>query len=54
MDKKKYISPETEEILLEPAQMIAESIQIGEGEADGSDALVNERDEIEGGWGNLW
>jgi hypothetical protein len=53
MNKKEYIKPETEELLIEPAQMIAASMPIGDGDADGSDGLSKDRqDEIE--WGNLW
>lgn len=53
MNKKEYIKPETEELLIEPAQMIAVSMSIGEGDADGDEVLSKDRqDEIE--WGNLW
>lgn len=56
MNKKEYIKPETEIILLEvQAQMMTTSPltqpNVGEGEADGSDVLVNQR---RGKWGNLW
>ena len=61
MNKKKYIKPETEMLFLETTQMIAASLPLvsgggGGGEADESDPLADERDEIveEGVWGNLW
>ena len=57
MNKKKYIKPETEVLFLETAQMIAASLPlVSGGEADESDPLADERDEIveEGVWGNLW
>lgn|GEM_PF-1352405 len=61
MNKKKYIKPETEVLFLETTQMIAASLPLvsgggGGGEADESDPLADERDEIveEGVWGNLW
>lgn len=54
MNKKEYIKPETEELLIEPAQMIAASIpKVDDDEADDSEVLSDERhEEIE--WGNLW
>lgn len=59
MNKKKYIKPETEVLFLETTQMIAASLPLvsgGGGEADESDPLADERDEIveEDVWGNLW
>lgn len=56
MEKKEYIKPEAEELLIDTVQMIATSIGIsgdddGEREADDSDVLVNQR---RGKWGNLW
>lgn len=52
MNKKEYIKPETEELLIDTAQMIAVSMSIG-GEADESDALSKDRqDDVD--WGNLW
>lgn len=53
MNKKEYIKPETEELLIDTAQMIATSIPIGKGEADGSDALSKDR-QGDTDWGNLW
>jgi hypothetical protein len=55
MNKKEYIKPETEELLIEPAQMIAASMpKVDDEEADDdSEVLSDERhEEIE--WGNLW
>lgn len=56
MNKKEYIKPETEITLLEvQAQMMTTSPltqpNVGEGEADNSDVLVNQR---RGKWGDLW
>lgn len=52
MNKKAYIKPCTEELLIETLQMIAVSEpRIAGGEADGSDALSQGR---RGSWGNLW
>lgn len=53
MNKKEYIKPETEELLIEPAQMIAASMKVDDEDADESEVLSDERhEEIE--WGNLW
>lgn len=56
MNKKKYIKPEAEELLLETVQMIAASLPLGGGDADNSEPLADERDEAveEGVWGKLW
>lgn len=59
MNKKKYIKPATEEMLLEVAQMIATSVPLdGDKPADGdSEVLADEREDgivEEGVWGNLW
>lgn len=56
MNKKEYIKPEAEITLLEvQAQMMTTSPltqpNVGEGEADDSDVLVNQR---RGKWGDLW
>ncbi len=54
MNKKEYIKPETEVLLIDLAQMIAASMpKVDDEEADGSEVLSDERhEEIE--WGNLW
>lgn len=54
MNKKEYIKPETEVLLIDLAQMIAASMpKVDEEEADNSEVLSDERhEEIE--WGNLW
>ena len=57
MNKKKYIKPATEVVLLEMAQMIATSVPLGgDRPADGSsDVLADEREDVpEDVWGNLW
>lgn len=55
MDKKKYIRPEMEEMLVESQQMMVASPGtkpgMSSGPADGSDGLSNHR---RGTWGNLW
>lgn len=51
MEKKEYIKPEAEELLIDTVQMIATSLDVSDDEADGSDVLVNQR---RGKWGNLW
>ena len=53
MNKKEYIKPETEELLIDTAQMIATSIPIGEGYADGSDGFSKDRQD-DADWGSLW
>lgn len=52
MNKKEYIKPETEELLIDTAQMIATSIPIG-GDADDSEVLSKDRQD-DTDWGNLW
>lgn len=54
MNKKEYIKPETEVLLIDLAQMIAASMpKVDDDEADDSVVLSDERhEEIE--WGNLW
>ena len=56
MNKKEYIKPETEVLLIDLAQMIAASmpkVDDDDDEADDSEVLSDERhEEIE--WGNLW
>ena len=54
MNKKEYIKPETEVLLIDLAQMIAASMpKVDDDEADNSEVLSDERhEEIE--WGNLW
>ena len=54
MNKKEYIKPETEVLLIDLAQMIAASMpKVDDEEADENDVLSDERhEEIE--WGNLW
>lgn len=54
MNKKEYIKPETEVLLIDLAQMIAASMpKVDDDVADDSEVLSDERhEEIE--WGNLW
>lgn len=54
MNKKEYIKPETEVLLIDLAQMIAASMpKVDDDYADDSEVLSDERhEEIE--WGNLW
>lgn len=54
MNKKEYIKPETEVLLIDLAQMIAASMpKVDDAPADDSEVLSDERhEEIE--WGNLW
>ena len=51
MEKKEYIKPEAEELLIDTVQMIATSLDVSDDEADESPVLVNQR---RGKWGNLW
>lgn len=51
MEKKEYIKPEAEELLIDTVQMIATSLDVSDDEADDSEVLVIQR---RGKWGNLW
>lgn len=55
MNKKSYIKPEMEEMVVETQQMMTTSPGtepgFGEGEADDSEVLSNGR---RGSWGDLW
>lgn len=53
MNKKEYIKPETEELLIDTAQMIAVSMPIGDGDADDSEVLSKDRQD-DTDWGSLW
>lgn len=55
MNKRSYIKPNVEEMVIEPQQMMTTSPGtepgFGKGEADDSEVLSNGR---RGSWGDLW
>ena len=51
MEKKEYITPETEVIELEPTSMIAASIGVSDETTDDGAVMSNGR---RGNWGDLW
>ena len=54
MEKKTYIKPEAEEIVLEPQQMMAGSNFTPESGDDYEEGDVAGSNERRGTWGNLW
>ncbi len=52
--KKTYVSPFAEEVNIETTQMLANSIPVGEGDADTSNPGTQHSDDRRGEWGNLW
>ena len=49
--RKKYVSPEIHEIEIESLEMIAASVQKGEGTVDPGSAWSNQQ---RNDWGNIW
>ena len=54
MNKKAYITPAMEVMNVETVEMIASSLQFGEGEVNTSEDGVQLGTGRRGRWGNLW
>lgn len=52
MEKKNYMAPQMEQVVLTPLQMLSASVGIGRDEVKADQSFTNERGERE--WGNLW
>ena len=52
MEKKIYMAPQMEQVVLTPLQMLSASVGIGDGEVDAEQSFTNNRGERQ--WGNFW
>ena len=52
MEKKIYIAPQMELVVLTPLHMLSASVRIGSDKVDAGQSFTNDRDNRQ--WGNIW